>query len=453
MKKGRCPKGTKRNKKTGECDPIHKTKNPHGNVAVDVDIQKDLITIPNTNTKAINIISDAMEKLTKSSEDKKPLTPKQEVEQLQTIIKSAMPKQPRNLVVVPGRLKSFSPEVNKLLTTMVKGSVHDIFGCPFNANNPKINLGTTTKLKCVIWSNKEAKKKLLKNLDTRIDINCGQVIAPKQVKANCWFNTFFMTFFISDKGRKFFRYFRRLMIKGEQGNGNIIEPQSLRKSFFLLNMAIEASININESNNLLLLNNTNQIIGKITSAVKLGAKDQGLQLKTLPKEGKWGNPLTYYMRLMTYLNDTSLIRKSYSWYAIPDFFNERVGKQPARGHAQYKYGTDILTRDKPEMFTLEISDDEKVTNKKLSFHIDNKQFKAKYQLDSIIIRNVTKAHFSSLITCNGKEYGFDGGSYKKMERWDWKNMINKDQNWTFEGSHTNWNFCKGYMMLFYYRVS
>ena len=41
-----------------------------------------------------------MEKLTKSSEDKKPLTPEQEVEQLQTIIKSAMPKQPSS--GVPG---------------------------------------------------------------------------------------------------------------------------------------------------------------------------------------------------------------------------------------------------------------------------------------------------------------------------------------------------------------
>ena len=58
------------------------------------------------------------------------------------------------------------------------------------------------------------KKFLLNNLKTSKNINCGDIIPPKQVLSNCWFNTFFVTFFISDKGRKFFRYLRKSMITG-----------------------------------------------------------------------------------------------------------------------------------------------------------------------------------------------------------------------------------------------
>ena len=41
------------------------------------------------------------------------------------------------------------------------------------------------------------------------------IVAPKQYQGNCWFNTLFVALFISDKGRSFFEYFRRLMIQGK----------------------------------------------------------------------------------------------------------------------------------------------------------------------------------------------------------------------------------------------
>ena len=42
---------------------------------------------------------------------------------------------------------------------------------------------------------------------------------------------------------------------------------------------------------------------------------------------------------------------------------------------------------------------------------------------------------------------------------NWKNKINENYEWAFEGSNNTdgsplkWNFVKGYQMLFYYRVS
>ena len=56
---------------------------------------------------------------------------------------------------------------------------------------------------------------MLKNLNVKAKkINYDLILAPKQALSNCWFNVFFMTFFISDKGRKFFRYLRKSMITG-----------------------------------------------------------------------------------------------------------------------------------------------------------------------------------------------------------------------------------------------
>ena len=78
-------------------------------------------------------------------------------------------------------------------------------------------------------------------------------------------------------------------------------------------------------------------------------------------------------------------------------------------------------------------------------------------MDSAIIRNTEKHHFCATITCNGREYGFDGISLRRMVPFNWKSKINKDEDWTFDGSLDGdvqllWNFRKGYQILFYYRV-
>ena len=41
------------------------------------------------------------------------------------------------------------------------------------------------------------------------NVNAENIIGPKQIKSNCWFNTFLMVFFVSDKGRKFHRFLEK----------------------------------------------------------------------------------------------------------------------------------------------------------------------------------------------------------------------------------------------------
>ena len=56
----------------------------------------------------------------------------------------------------------------------------------------------------------------------------------------------------------------------------------------------------------------------------------------------------------------------------------------------------------------------------------------KYVLDSIVVRDLTANHFCCVVTINGEEWGFDGGSFKKLDRFEWKKLINSDTQWTFD---------------------
>ena len=47
-----------------------------------------------------------------------------------------------------------------------------------------------------------------------------------------------------------------------------------------------------------------------------------------------------------------------------------------------------------------------------------------YTLDSAVLRNISKIHFSAYITCNGKDYGFDGESFSRMQAFKWKSKLN-----------------------------
>lgn len=112
---------------------------------------------------------------------------------------------------------------------------------------------------------------------------------------------------------------------------------------------------------------------------------------------------------------------------------------------------------KPHLIILEFFDNESkvVTNKPTRFLLPNG---AQYKLDSCIIRNTKGHHFSSLLTCEKKEYGYDGMSFHRLVPLSWKKHLNEDFAWQFEGSTDNdgnlleWNFRSGYQMLVYYRV-
>ena len=64
--------------------------------------------------------------------------------------------------------------------------------------------------RCMPFNDETAQEMLLANLSSKDKINCDKIIAPKQILANCWFNTMFVTLFISDKGRKFLSFLDNL---------------------------------------------------------------------------------------------------------------------------------------------------------------------------------------------------------------------------------------------------
>jgi len=94
-------------------------------------------------------------------------------------------------------------------------------------------------------------------------------------------------------------------------------------------------------------------------------------------------------------------------------------------------------------------------NKKpLSFVVNE----GKYDIDSAVVRDVSKQHFCATLTCEGKEMGYDGMSFHRLVSLNWKNNLNSNISWQFEGTKDNdgtpleWNFMKSYQLLMYYRV-
>lgn len=334
-------------------------------------------------------------------------------------------------------INSYSPSINKELVSL-KSTIRETLSDCNNKN--AFLLKEPIKIKvannCYLYYEPQAKHFLLKNLSANKHVNPAKIITPIQSLGNCWFNTMFVSLFISDKGRKFFHFFRQLMIEGHQADGQTV-PDKLRNGFALLNYAIDASL----TGNAYAYNmDTNAIINEIYETIPNEYKEK-LSYITPIREA--GNPIRYYGSLIYYLNNKSLkllFVSSANQYWKTMITNNIHKKQI----------------DNPHIIILEFFDNESnnVTNKPQRFTVNNK----KYVLDSCIIRDTGKQHFSSLLTCEKKEMAYDGMSFHRLVNMDWKQNINTNYSWQFEGS-TNasgtpmeWNFLNGYQMLIYYRV-
>tara|TARA_B100000530_G_scaffold334865_1_gene285563 strand:- start:788 stop:2185 length:1398 start_codon:yes stop_codon:yes gene_type:complete len=357
--------------------------------------------------------------------------------------------------------KSFTPEINKKLVSMsLNTGFSDIFDCGLNTplqnkkfkpnvsrndetlfkNIMQVKIGVKNKNPiCVDRNDPRAQKLLLKNLNSTSAIDCSKIITPLQVRANCWFNTMFVCFFISDKGRKFFKFFRQLMIQGKLANGSKITPSTLADSFFLFNAAIEACYNSSKNKkaqDLALAMDTNNIITRIYNAIPKKNRNYGILDVDSPN-----NPLNYYDDVMRFLNNDNINLVEIDYVDIKNI-SQNGGN----------FGNKI-----PDVYAITMID-------KTSKNINDKPLTIKlhgvdYVLDSVIIRDTEMYHFCALITCGGNELGFDGASMSRLNKFEWKKNINKDINWTFEGSNFNedkkdpilWNFRQAYQILFYYR--
>jgi hypothetical protein len=342
---------------------------------------------------------------------------------------------------------SYSPSINNQLVTLKSISRQPLIDCNTNkAFSLKSNqiLEINIDDKCYPYFSSVAKKFLLKNLSANKHINPKNIITPIQALGNCWFNTMFVTLFVSDKGRKFFHFFRQLMIEGKTSDNNKPIPKNLKNGLALLNYAIDACLTGNE---FAYKMDTNTIIKDIYNNIPSKYKDV-LPYITNIKEA--GNPIRYYGSLIYYLHDKS-IQMAFISSCNKTWKTQLLNKLK-------EYGSqDPKDNYKPHLIILEFFDDESkvVTNKATKFALPTG---AQYKLDSCIIRNTKGHHFSSLLTCEKKEYGYDGMSFHRLVPLSWKKNLNKDFVWQFEGSTDNddklleWNFRSGYQMLVYYRI-
>ena len=336
---------------------------------------------------------------------------------------------------------------------------------------------------CVLFTEPTIQQFYLKNLKKSLTIQRPTlIIAPKQYQSNCWFNCMFMVFFVSNKGRKFFKYFRRLMIQGKRIHQQGINtkeltyrlPTKLHSALFMLNMLIHKSLSgvMNESDD------TNIIIKEIFNALP----DYKKKTK-IANIGESSNALTFYTTLFRYLNDKFLklqeiilsnrfgkntftsdqeFISSISNDVIDKLSDEHIkysgvykDEESAKKQNTRKPRTTVAKF--PDIIVVEIFDNdslEKLVNPQ-EFTIKTSQpykMSANYKLDSAIIRDINQNHFACVVTINNSEYGFDGESYKRLNRFSWKRLLTKNKGWTFRGSNTRWNFRRGYQQLFYYRT-
>jgi hypothetical protein len=361
------------------------------------------------------------------------------------------------------KLRSFSPLLNKQL------KIHSLKTLRPNSLklcdgllNLRINKNDPTS--CKPYNNSNVQELLLHNLKSSKHLDVSRFIPPVQLLSNCWFNTMFVTFFFSDKGRKFFRFFRELMITGKKLDSTLI-PSNIAKLFFILNLFIEASYNQTSKSHELFKTmnaltdklNTNffiyhiyQIINNKPNSINPNILfNNNNKLYDIPNIKDAGNPLTYYESILKYLNYDTL----------------KFMKQTFTSNSNVK---EIITKKFQSLSNIIpdiiiIEDFQSTSTYETSYTLMSSSNEViKYVLDSIIITNkdhfdpAANSHFVSLLTVNSQEYKFDGSSLSKLQRFNWKKMINTNKNWNFKENPKyvpeRYNFTKGYKIMFYYRT-
>tara|TARA_B110000211_G_scaffold234646_1_gene305331 strand:+ start:4522 stop:5952 length:1431 start_codon:yes stop_codon:yes gene_type:complete len=434
--RSRCPNGQRKNPKTGKCES--KTKNINVIRLPKTMKRKTVVRIKKTPAKTKKKGSRCP-----NGQRKNPKTGKCEAKTKSdkkeaTVIADTTPIINKIMQKKVALFGEYSPSINKHLKRLKSLSPVEAQGCGGSEIRVKLLSGTT---KCYNWNSKTAQKIMLDNLLSKKPIDCTTVTAPKQFKSNCWFNSFFMVFFISDMGRKFNRWLREAMITGKLADGRSVK-KVLRRPLFVLNKYINASLRSSyDTTNFADLMDTNNIIEMVFSAVGRRINNAALKTVIAPVDVP-SNPLRFYKALYYELGGELM-----KWLQIR-----------GRDSTSIKREFDRCKHEKiAKIVYLEIHDNESKSFKKpRQFVIKKKEpngytYNYTYTLDSAVLRNTAKHHFSAYITCNGKDYGFDGESFSRMQPFNWKTKLNRNSQWRFADQYdTYFNFTKGYQLLIYY---
>ncbi len=353
--------------------------------------------------------------------------------------------------------ESYAPTINRAMVTLRTADRNPLFDCNLLQaieGNESLEIGVPDdqqRVLCYPFAHPVAKKYLLKALAANKHMNPNHFVPPRQNDHNCWFNTMFVCFFVSDKGRKFFHAFRQMMIEGERVvRANVrerIEPASLREAFAVLNICVEASLTNNDVAQTL---NTNRIIERIYVSLR----DKVPPNESLYNVGEKGNPLFYFDTIVRYLrlqyvemehvlyrnqNDETFL------HAVHHVLQQRA----ADSNAKPAHVVAVRVADAASAHA----------NKPMTLRTKHRGKDVVYQLDSAILRNTPANggnHFAALFTCNGKEMAYDGSAVQRLEPMEWKRRLNADEAWGIgDRGHVSrklYNFRNGYSILLYYRV-
>ena len=362
-------------------------------------------------------------------------------------------------------LHSYKPTINKNLVSLKSLKRATLKNCnavkAFKLKEPlSIYVPTNESSNhCLPYYNPLAIHTLLDRLRANKHIITTHVIPPKQIDGNCWFNTMFMMFFVSDKGRHFFHFFRQFMIEGKDSNKKRI-PKNLRDAFSLLNYAVELSLT--GSKYAVNMDTNNIIIDIYDNIPKKFKYDRITKRQYVPDWWDAGNPIHYYNAIMRYLNvaSVSLMEHNlqHNWL---ETLTRKIQHKLLNSHHYHRSPNSHSLNNRsiiPHIIVLNGYQKSGIINKLVEFEIviDANQT-IKYQLDSSSVLDDSNEHFSCVLTCEGQEMGFDGMSTSRIRPLQWKDKINQNVNWTFEGSaHSGvqlaWNFQTCYHQMLYYRI-
>ena len=312
---------------------------------------------------------------------------------------------------------------------------------------------TKTK-KCYAWNTKMAKNIASKNLNSKRKFEAKDIIGPKQLMGNCWLNCFFVIYFISDKGRKFFRHLRKVMITGKDLDGKPLK-KSVHRLLFIFNKYIETIIRgkhskINKTYALKM--DTNELIKEIYKTISNENKS------LIPNIKEAGNVENFYYGLLNHINLEKKVRKRsimdiqlyehlMGYYSIPEI-KEYVEKE--------LYNSHIIILKVTNDDTLSFLSNKYFKNTKQKKPTEIKIKNRRFLLDSALLLDNNNEHFSAYLTINKKEHMFEGYSYSRIIPFKWKKKLNTVKSWKTFSSRVyqdNYNsFMKGYQMLYYYRI-
>jgi len=345
-------------------------------------------------------------------------------------------------------VKSYSPTINNELISLRSFTPnYEIYNC---VNSKEFKIRVNNKDKCIFWKNKLVKINMLKNLFSNKynGYKYTQINTPKQLLGNCWFNAALMMFFISDKGRKFFRNLRKSMIVGKYLDNTPL-PKKTQWPLFMYNKYIDSVLQKKTPENHAWLMDTNNVIKSLYNTMGIGVKVNEAY-----------NPFEIYDELIKFLTKNNKISNK---IIIEKLYLKQM-KKGINLHKKKQYtiiNNKIIKSSRiPHILSIRMNGYEEngnILTKLIKIKINGKD--VTYKLDSALALDNDGEHFCSFITFNGKQLIHDGYMESRHEPFKWKSYLCDFKNikkpiiLKYDNGYENeFNFSKTpYCQALYYR--